>query len=145
VLFLMVTSLPGCRKILSSLDKGTPTRADRSNAYIFAILMFICTLLKVCHNASCLTIIIKFISRVVVQGQSDVNHLWRGRRAATRIRSELMAAIYDKALKRKDYSGIIDKEKQNEAAEKKAESNGTSSSKFCFALNDRLGVAHSFT
>lgn len=45
-----------------------------------------------------------------------------------------MAAIYDKALKRKDYSGIIDKEKQNEAAEKKADSNGTSSSKFCFAL-----------
>jgi hypothetical protein len=36
------------------------------------------------------------------------------------MRSELMAAIYDKALKRKDYSGIIDKEKQQEAAEKRA-------------------------
>jgi len=31
-----------------------------------------------------------------------------------------MAAIYDKALKRKDFSGIIDKQKQEEAAEKKA-------------------------
>jgi hypothetical protein len=31
-----------------------------------------------------------------------------------------MAAIYDKALKRKDFSGIIDKEKQREAAEKRS-------------------------
>ena len=36
----------------------------------------------------------------------DAQHLWFGRRAGTRMRSELMAAIYDKALKRKDYSGI---------------------------------------
>jgi hypothetical protein len=35
-----------------------------------------------------------------------------------------MAAIYDKALKRKDYSGIIDKEKQKEAADKRAGLNG---------------------
>lgn len=35
-----------------------------------------------------------------------------------------MASIYDKALKRKDYSGIIDKEKQTEAANKKADANG---------------------
>lgn len=33
-----------------------------------------------------------------------------------------MAAIYDKALKRKDYSGVVDKEKQSEAAEKTANS-----------------------
>lgn len=58
-----------------------------------------------------------------MQGQADVQHLWLGRRAATRIRSELMASIYDKALKRKDFSGIIDKEKQQEAADKKAEAN----------------------
>jgi hypothetical protein len=30
-------------------------------------------------------------------------------RAATRIKSELMAAIYDKAVRRKDYSGIVEK------------------------------------
>ena len=29
------------------------------------------------------------------------------------MRSQLMAAIYDKALKRKDYSGIVDKDKDN--------------------------------
>jgi hypothetical protein len=33
-----------------------------------------------------------------------------------------MAAIYDKALKRKDFSGIIDKEKQQETLENKATS-----------------------
>jgi hypothetical protein len=32
-----------------------------------------------------------------------------------------MAAIYDKALRRKDYSGIIDKEKLQADAAKKAE------------------------
>ncbi|KAJ6563543.1 hypothetical protein B0H10DRAFT_2169170 [Mycena sp. CBHHK59/15] len=37
------------------------------------------------------------------------------KRAATRIRSELMAAIYDKTLKRKDFSGIIHKEKVQQA------------------------------
>lgn len=36
-----------------------------------------------------------------------MQHLWFGRRAATRMRSELMTAIYDKALKRKDLSGIV--------------------------------------
>ncbi len=44
----------------------------------------------------------------------DVQHLWYSRRSSTRIRSELMAAIYDKALKRKDYSGIVNKEKMEE-------------------------------
>jgi hypothetical protein len=38
------------RKILVALDKPNPTRADRSNAYVFAVLAFICTLLKVSHK-----------------------------------------------------------------------------------------------
>ena len=42
----------------------------------------------------------------VTKANLDAQHLWFGRRATTRIRSELMAAIYDKALKRRDYSGI---------------------------------------
>ena len=45
-----------------------------------------------------------------------------------------MAAIYDKALKRKDYSGIIDKEKQKEAADKRAGLNGGALSMFDVAL-----------
>ncbi|KAK1225752.1 hypothetical protein PQX77_011295 [Marasmius sp. AFHP31] len=78
--------------ILSSIDKDPEpiTAADRSNAYIFACLMLLSSLAK---------------------AESDVQHLWFGRRAATRIRSELMAAIYDKALKRKEFSGVLDKSK----------------------------------
>ncbi|KAG1854238.1 hypothetical protein F4604DRAFT_1516346, partial [Suillus subluteus] len=68
-------------------------------AYIYAFLTFLCTLLK---------------------AEADVQHLRFGRRAATRMHVELMAAIYHKALKRQDYSGIIDKDKTKEAADKKA-------------------------
>ncbi|KAF8222623.1 hypothetical protein L208DRAFT_1413119 [Tricholoma matsutake] len=68
------------------------TLESRSNAYIYAVLAFVCSLLK---------------------AQVDLQHLWFGRRAAARIRSELMAAIYEKALKRKDLSGIVVVEKRN--------------------------------
>ncbi|KZP20510.1 hypothetical protein FIBSPDRAFT_932199 [Athelia psychrophila] len=88
------------RKILSELDNEQITQRDRSNAYLYAFLAFVFTLLK---------------------SQTDLTQLWIGRRAATRIRTELMAAIYAKALKRKDYSGVIDKDKQQEAADKKAD------------------------
>lgn len=86
-------------RILDVIDVDEPTAEDRTQAYIYALLAFLCTLLK---------------------AEADVQHLWFGRRAATRMRMELMAAIYDKALKRQDYSGIIDKDKAKEAADKKA-------------------------
>jgi hypothetical protein len=50
----------------------------------------------------------------IPQAQADIQHLWFGRRAATRMRSQLMAAIYDKALKRKDFSGIVNKDNSKE-------------------------------
>lgn len=78
------------KRILDSLDATqNPTPEKRAQAFIFAFLAFLSTLCK---------------------AEADVQHLWYGRRAATRIRSELMAAIYDKALKRKDFSGIVDKD-----------------------------------
>ena len=52
-----------------------------------------------------------------LQAQADVQHLWFGRRAATRLRSQLMAAIYDKALKRKDYSGVVNKDNAKEVSD----------------------------
>jgi hypothetical protein len=52
-----------------------------------------------------------------------------------------MAAIYDKALKRKDYSGIIDKEKQKEAADKKAGTNGKVHVKFSLFLVCGINLA----
>ncbi|KAJ7054741.1 hypothetical protein C8F01DRAFT_1221334 [Mycena amicta] len=87
------------KRILDAVDTENETEKDKGQAYIYAILMFICS---------------------VAKAQCDVQHLWLGHRAATRIRSELMASIYDKALKRLDFSGVINKEKAQAAAEKKA-------------------------
>ncbi|KZP20509.1 hypothetical protein FIBSPDRAFT_1044782 [Athelia psychrophila] len=72
--------------IIDNIDKKHPSKASRSRAYVYAFFAFICALLK---------------------AQMDLQHLYFGRRASTRIRSELMAAVYDKALKQKDYSGAI--------------------------------------
>ena len=49
---------------------------------------------------------------IPLQAQCDLQHLWCGRRASVRIRQELMASIYDKALKRKDLSGIVHKDQE---------------------------------
>ncbi|KAF8502967.1 multidrug resistance-associated ABC transporter [Gautieria morchelliformis] len=77
------------KRILDSLDPANENNPEaRARGYIYAFLAFLSLLCK---------------------SESDILHLWHGRRAATRIRSELMASIYAKALVRKDYSGIIDK------------------------------------
>lgn len=78
------------RRIIDAIGDPTPER--RALAYIFACLAFASTVLK---------------------AESDVQHLWYGRRAAVRIRSELMSAIYDKALKRKDFSGVVNKDNKD--------------------------------
>ncbi|KAG6905629.1 hypothetical protein DXG01_001538, partial [Tephrocybe rancida] len=99
------------KRILDAIDLTSPTSESRAQAYIYAVLAFVCSLCK---------------------SQADVQHLWFGRRAATRIRSELMASIYDKALKRKDFSGIVDREKkkaETETADKHGKSKSKSKSK----------------
>ncbi|RDX45811.1 multidrug resistance-associated ABC transporter [Lentinus brumalis] len=85
------------KRILDALDTNTkgPLPERRALAFVYAFLAFISSLCK---------------------AESDAQHLWYGRRAATRIRTELMTAIYDKALKRKDYSGIVDKDAANKKA-----------------------------
>nr|GAT50560.1 ABC bile acid [Mycena chlorophos] len=91
------------KRILDSIDKEVPTRRDKGTAYIYAFLMLIC---------------------VVLKAQVDLQHLWLGRRASTRVRVELIAAVYDKALKRKDYAGLVDKDKARAAAEAKQQAEG---------------------
>ncbi|KAF9533294.1 hypothetical protein CPB83DRAFT_880389 [Crepidotus variabilis] len=81
------------KRILDSVDTAYPTPESRTKAYIYAFLAFGVSLLK---------------------AQTEAQHLWYGRRASIRIRSELMASIYDKALKRKDYSGLVDTNKDNQ-------------------------------
>ncbi|TFK26992.1 hypothetical protein FA15DRAFT_614912 [Coprinopsis marcescibilis] len=86
---------------IPTLKSGKGASTSQTAAYIYAFLSFIFTLCK---------------------AEADVQHLWYGRRAATRIRSELMAAIYDKALKRRDYAGVVQAQQQQE--EKPAPENG---------------------
>ncbi|TBU41809.1 P-loop containing nucleoside triphosphate hydrolase protein [Dichomitus squalens] len=74
------------KHILDALDdtRGDQGPEARAIAYVYAIAAFSCTLLG---------------------AQIDLQHLYFGRRAAIRVRTELMVAIYDKALKRKTLSG----------------------------------------
>ncbi|KAL5521010.1 hypothetical protein ACEPAG_8932 [Sanghuangporus baumii] len=77
------------KRIIDAIDTGLPSTISR--AYLFAVLMFASQVLK---------------------AQADLQHLWYNRRAGVRIRSQLMSAIYDKALKRKDLSGIVNKQEK---------------------------------
>ncbi|CAE6340042.1 unnamed protein product [Rhizoctonia solani] len=61
---------------------------QRRDAYAFAVAAAICQLIK---------------------SQSDLQHLYFARRASVRIKGELVASIYEKALKRKDMSGAVKK------------------------------------
>ncbi|WWC92185.1 uncharacterized protein L201_007139 [Kwoniella dendrophila CBS 6074] len=90
------------KKILDGLDNKSAEAM--SQAYIFAFLAFLASVLK---------------------ALTDLLHLWHGRRATVRIKAELTAAIYDKALRRKDASGIIaakedEKDKEGGKTEKKS-------------------------
>ncbi|CAE7143619.1 unnamed protein product [Rhizoctonia solani] len=71
---------------------STATDTQRSlqqrDAYVFAIAAAFCQLIK---------------------SQSDLQHLYFARRASVRIKGELIASIYEKALKRKDMSGAVEK------------------------------------
>ncbi|KAG8994024.1 hypothetical protein FRB90_000542, partial [Tulasnella sp. 427] len=87
----------------------SPTFQFRARAYVYAFLMFLASLGK---------------------AEADVQHLWFGRRASTRVRSELMAAIYVKALRRKDFSGVVGKENEDKSKQNKGEKDdGTGASK----------------
>nr|XP_019008083.1 ATP-binding cassette transporter [Kwoniella pini CBS 10737]OCF46864.1 ATP-binding cassette transporter [Kwoniella pini CBS 10737] len=91
------------KKILDGIDNKS-ARA-MSQAYIFAFLAFLASTLK---------------------ALVDLLHLWHGRRAALRIKAELTAAIFDKALRRKDASGIVT---TKEDEEKEAKEGGKAEKK----------------
>ncbi|KZT21758.1 multidrug resistance-associated ABC transporter [Neolentinus lepideus HHB14362 ss-1] len=94
------------KKILDAIQDGSKERIQQ--AYIYALLAFLSQ---------------------VAKAEADVQHLWFGRRAASRTRSELMAAIYAKALKRRDFSGIIDSDKAKDAKDAKDAKEGKEKSK----------------
>ncbi|KAG8689189.1 hypothetical protein FRC11_003875, partial [Ceratobasidium sp. 423] len=79
------------KRILDAMGRHEPEM--RAKAYVLAGLAFVSRILK---------------------AQADAQHMWYGRRASARTRSEIMAAVYDKALKRKDaadMSGKKDKDR----------------------------------
>ncbi|CAK9786601.1 putative ATP-binding cassette transporter protein YOR1 [Cutaneotrichosporon oleaginosum] len=84
------------KKILDGLTH--PTSTSITQAYLFAF-------------AALLTSILKAVS--------DMIHLWHSRRANVRIRSQLISAIYHKALLRKDTAGIVASKDKEETADKK--------------------------
>ncbi|KLO18997.1 P-loop containing nucleoside triphosphate hydrolase protein [Schizopora paradoxa] len=85
------------KRIIDAIEDPTPEH--QAQAYIYAFLMFCSTMLR---------------------AEVEIQHLWFGRRGSVRIRSELMSAIYDKALKRKDFSGIVEGTTKNDSGELKA-------------------------
>ncbi|KAF8598207.1 hypothetical protein BDV93DRAFT_498959 [Ceratobasidium sp. AG-I] len=72
---------------------GSPRALQRSDAYFFAIAAFVCQLIK---------------------SQSDLQHLYFSRRASVRAKGELVASVYEKALKRKDVTGAVQKDKEKD-------------------------------
>ncbi|KAG9009269.1 hypothetical protein FRB94_012338 [Tulasnella sp. JGI-2019a] len=78
------------KRILDDIDFNKDPQF-RSIGYIYALLSFLASIAK---------------------AESDVQHLWFNRRASTRAKSSLMAAVYIKALKRKDFSGITKKDEE---------------------------------
>ncbi|KAH8103640.1 hypothetical protein DFH11DRAFT_1734778 [Phellopilus nigrolimitatus] len=72
------------KRIIDAIDTCSP--AAHARVYLFAALIF---------------------GAQVLKSKADVQHLWFGRLTAVRIRSQLMRGIYDKALKCKDFSGVV--------------------------------------
>jgi ABC-type multidrug transport system fused ATPase/permease subunit len=90
------------KQILEGIS--APTREKVARAYIYVVLAL-------------------FVS--IFKALIDLQHLWYGRRACVRIKNQLIAAVYDKALRRKDASGVIaekdDAGKDDKKGDKKAE------------------------
>ncbi|KIJ38897.1 hypothetical protein M422DRAFT_781226 [Sphaerobolus stellatus SS14] len=95
--FLDFTGPYFLQRILSGLENPGSTPQEqyetRKSLYLFAVLSFACTLVK---------------------AENDLQHLWYGRRAASRVGTQLSAAIYDKALRITDQSGVTSKKKDED-------------------------------
>ncbi|KAJ7104541.1 hypothetical protein C8R43DRAFT_906911 [Mycena crocata] len=82
--------------VLAILEQPDPEDSAGSQrlAYLYVVLAFGCQFAK---------------------SEVDAMHFYHSRRASTRLNTELMVAVYEKALKRQDFSGIVDAEAKAEA------------------------------
>ncbi|KAI0357684.1 multidrug resistance-associated ABC transporter [Trametes cingulata] len=74
--------------ILDGLSAPADSSATRTKIYVYAFVSFAAS---------------------ICRSQVDANRLWVSRRASGRVRSELIASIYDKTLQRKHFSGTGDR------------------------------------
>ncbi|KAG9123240.1 hypothetical protein FRC07_000064, partial [Ceratobasidium sp. 392] len=84
------------KRILDAVGRHDPEM--RAKAYVLAGLAFVTAILK---------------------ALTDAQHMWYGRRASSRMRSELMAVVYDKALKRKDAADMASAKKGQKGRKEK--------------------------
>ncbi|KAG9075527.1 hypothetical protein FS749_012789, partial [Ceratobasidium sp. UAMH 11750] len=87
----------------STSTADSPRALQRSDAYFFAIAACVCQIIK---------------------SQSELQHLYFSRRASVRVKGELVASVYEKALKRKDVTGAVQKDKEKDAKGKGKEKEG---------------------
>lgn len=98
------------RRILDAISHPTPERHVK--VYIYAVLAFLCTILRVMLILCICRFLgdrLKLIVLNLFQAGIQTQCSWLTRRQGTRIKLELTSAIYDKALKRKDLSGVLDR------------------------------------
>ncbi|GAA5917290.1 hypothetical protein JCM6882_004151 [Rhodosporidiobolus microsporus] len=74
------------KQILESLSTSSPNPTLRQPAYVYTFLAFLSQ---------------------IARAEVDLQQLWHERRAIIRCRTQLMGEVYEKALKRKDVSGVV--------------------------------------
>ena len=83
-----------------------PSRETYAQAYVYAAICLVASLLE---------------------ALLDRQRIWHSGRASTRVTSQLQAAIFDKSLRKKDFSGTVDKDKEVAAQEVKGKKVAASS------------------
>ncbi|GAA5820282.1 hypothetical protein JCM11251_005555 [Rhodosporidiobolus azoricus] len=94
------------KRILESLSSASPDPTLRKSAYVYTFLAFLSQ---------------------IARAEVDLQQLWHERRAIIRCKTQLMGEVYEKALKRKDVSGVV--LPKAEAAEGKKPAGGSQGSK----------------
>ncbi|CAO1639342.1 unnamed protein product [Sympodiomycopsis kandeliae] len=74
------------KRILEAIEGRGDTGTTKSTAYLYAVLS---------------------LATMIIKSQTDLQHLFYGRRASVRFRGQLIASIYQKALRTRDMNGAL--------------------------------------
>ncbi|CAO1637053.1 unnamed protein product [Jaminaea pallidilutea] len=92
----------------SSSPHPSPWATSKQTAYLYALFSLVADMLK---------------------SQADLQHLYFGRRACIRIRGQLIASIYEKALRTRDMNGVVPDQDEGKAKKSKGQDGVAASSK----------------